>query len=73
MKLLLWGSLSAVEPLLIILGRVLLFSEQTATGSRVLIQGVEMGFVNVPLHQIAFNSLLLFQDKLLWALDLVYL
>lgn len=39
-----------------ILERVLPFSEQTATDSSVLIQGAEMGFVNVSLHKIEFKS-----------------
>ena len=32
------------------------FSEKTSSGTSVLIQGVECGFVNVPLHNIYFSS-----------------
>ena len=32
------------------------FSEKTSSGTSVLIQGVECGFVNVPLHNIYLSS-----------------
>ena len=32
------------------------FSENTSSGTSVLIQGVECGFVNVPLHNICLSS-----------------
>ncbi|XP_058610941.1 uncharacterized protein LOC131526610 [Onychostoma macrolepis] len=35
---------------------VLPFSEQTYCGSNVLVQGIEMGFVQVPLHQVHLES-----------------
>ena len=36
----------------LILADTLLFSEKTSFGTSVLIQGIECGFVNVPLHNI---------------------
>ena len=32
------------------------FSEKTSSGTSVLIQGIECGFVNVPLHNIYLSS-----------------
>ena len=40
----------------LILADTLPFSEKTSTGTSVLIQGVECGFVNVPLHNIYLSS-----------------
>ena len=40
----------------LILADTLPFSEKTSTGTSVLIQGVECGFVNVPLHNICLSS-----------------
>ena len=40
----------------LILADILPFSEKTSTGTSVLIQGVECGFVNVPLHNIYLSS-----------------
>ena len=40
----------------LILADTLLFSEKTSSGTSVLIQGVECGFVNVPLHNIYLSS-----------------
>ena len=40
----------------LILADALPFSEKTSSGTSVLIQGVECGFVNVPLHNIYFSS-----------------
>ena len=39
-----------------ILADTLLFSEKTSSGTSVLIQGVDCGFVNVPLHNIYLSS-----------------
>ena len=39
-----------------ILADTLQFSEKTSSGTSVLIQGVECGFVNVPLHNIYLSS-----------------
>ena len=39
----------------LILAEPLPFSEKTSFGTSVLIQGVECGFVNVPLHNIYFS------------------
>ena len=41
----------------LILADTLPFSEKTSSGTSVLIQGVECGFVNVPLHNIYLSSL----------------
>ena len=40
----------------LILADILPFSEKTSSGTSVLIQGVECGFVNVPLHNIYLSS-----------------
>ena len=40
----------------LILADTLPFSEKTSSGTRVLIQGVECGFVNVSLHNIYLSS-----------------
>ena len=40
----------------LILADTLPFSEKTSSGTSVLIQGVECGFVNVPLHNIYLSS-----------------
>ena len=40
----------------LILADTLLFSEKTSSGTSVLIQGVECGFVNIPLHNIYLSS-----------------
>lgn len=40
----------------LLLDSVLPFSEQTFTGRSVLLQGVELGVINVPLHLICFKS-----------------
>ena len=40
----------------LILTDTLPLSEETSTGTSVLIQGVECGFVNVPLHNIYLSS-----------------
>ena len=40
----------------LILADTLPFSEKTSSGTSVLIQGVECGFVNVPLYNIYFSS-----------------
>ena len=40
----------------LILGDTLPFSEKTSSGTSVLIQVVECGFVNVPLHNICLSS-----------------
>ena len=40
----------------LILENTLLFSEKTSSGTSVLIQGVECGFANVPLHNIYLSS-----------------
>ena len=40
----------------LILADALPFSEKTSSGTRVLIQGVECGFVNVPLHNKYLSS-----------------
>ena len=40
----------------LILADTLPFSEKTSSGTSVLIQGVECGFVNVPLHDIYLSS-----------------
>ena len=40
----------------LILAETLPFSEKTSSGTSVLIQGVECGFVNVPLHNIYLSS-----------------
>ena len=40
----------------LILAAILHFSEKTSSGTSVLIQGVECGFVNVPLHNIYLFS-----------------
>ena len=40
----------------LILADILPFSEKTSSGTSVLIQGVECGFVNVPLHDIYLSS-----------------
>ena len=40
----------------LILADTLLFSKKTSSGISVLIQGVECGFVNVPLHNIYLSS-----------------
>ena len=40
----------------LILADILRFSEKTSSGTSVLIQGVECGFVNVPLHNIYLSS-----------------
>ena len=40
----------------LILADTLSFSEKTSSGTSVLIQGVECGFVNVPLHNIYLSS-----------------
>ena len=45
----------------LILADTLPFSEKTSSGARVLIQGVECGFVNVPLHNIYLCSDLVVQ------------
>ena len=42
----------------LILADTLPFSEKTSPGTSVLIQGVECGFVNVPLHNIYLSSYL---------------
>ena len=42
----------------LILADTLPFSEKTFSGTSVLIQGVECGFVNVPLHNIYLSSYL---------------
>ena len=39
-----------------ILADTLPFSQKTSSGTSVLIQGVDCGFVNVPLHNIYFSS-----------------
>ena len=48
------------------------FSEKTSFGTSVLIQGVECGFINIPLHKFYFSS-----DHILvswlYVLDLLYL
>ena len=44
------------ELLNLFLADTLRFSEKTSTGASVLIQGVECGFVNVPLHNIYLSS-----------------
>ena len=41
---------------LFLLADTLPFSEKTSNGTSVLIQGVECGFVNVPLHNIYLSS-----------------
>ncbi|KAK0144853.1 hypothetical protein N1851_016578 [Merluccius polli] len=38
------------------LWELLPLSEKTATGSSVLVQGIEMGFIRVPLHRIFLKS-----------------
>ncbi|KAK0131759.1 hypothetical protein N1851_033454 [Merluccius polli] len=38
------------------LRELLPLSEKTATGSSVLVQGIEMGFIRVPLHRIFLKS-----------------
>ena len=43
----------------LILADTLPFSEKTSSRTSVLIQGVECGFVNVPLHNIYLSSVLL--------------
>ena len=53
----------------LILADTLPFSEKTSSGTSVLIQGVECGFANVPLHNIYLSSdlkvqWLLVSDKL---------
>ena len=40
----------------LILADILPFSEKTSSGTSVLIQGVECGLVNVPLHNIYLSS-----------------
>ena len=40
----------------LILADTLPFSEKTSSGTNVLIQGVECGFINVPLHNIYLSS-----------------
>ena len=40
----------------LILADTLPFSEKTSSGTSVLIQGVECGFVNIPLHNIDLSS-----------------
>ena len=40
----------------LLLEGVLPLSEQTSAGANVLIQGVECGFISVPLHRICLNS-----------------
>ena len=40
----------------LILADTLPFSEKTSSGTSVLLQGVECGFVNVPLHNIYLSS-----------------
>ena len=40
----------------LILADTLPFSEKTSSGTSVLIQGVECGFVNVPLHNVYLSS-----------------
>ena len=40
----------------LILADTLPFSEKTSSGTSVLIQGVECGFIHVPLHNIYFSS-----------------
>ena len=40
----------------LILADTLPFSEKTSSGTKVLIQSVEYGFVNVPLHNIYLSS-----------------
>ena len=40
----------------LILADILPFSEKTSSGTSALIQGLECGFVNVPLHNIYLSS-----------------
>ena len=40
----------------LILAETLSFSEKTSSGTSVIIQGVECGFINVPLHNIYLSS-----------------
>ena len=40
----------------LILAHILQFSEKTSSGTSVLIQGAECGFVNIPLHNIYLSS-----------------